>query len=191
MLVQYAVMWHLTIETKSGAVLALSTLFGFLPQAVVSIFGGVWADRVNRKALVIAADGTIAVTTLALALLMLGGADDYTPAAPCARYVEWFRSKGVDAAGITYDGAYHMFDTTQKVVFVNSLQTGRNCDARYDLDRNFFQRLDTNQPLRGTEQVGAYFRGCVSRGATIGGDYRAGQKAATDVAAFVKQVFKL
>lgn len=76
MLVQYAVMWHLTIETKSGAVLALSTLFGFLPQAVVSIFGGVWADRVNRKALVIAADGTIAVTTLALALLMLGGADD-------------------------------------------------------------------------------------------------------------------
>ncbi len=30
MLVQYAVMWHLTIETKSGSVLALSTLFGFL-----------------------------------------------------------------------------------------------------------------------------------------------------------------
>ncbi|MGO1277384.1 MAG: MFS transporter, partial [Cellulosimicrobium funkei] len=76
MLVQYAVMWHLTIETKSGSVLALSTLFGFLPQAVVSIFGGVWADRVNRKVLVIAADATIAVTTLALALLMLGGADD-------------------------------------------------------------------------------------------------------------------
>ncbi len=76
MLVQYAVLWHLTIETKSGSVLALSTLFGFLPQAVVSIFGGVWADRVNRKALIIAADGTIAVTTLALALLMLGGADD-------------------------------------------------------------------------------------------------------------------
>ncbi|WP_308200557.1 MFS transporter [Cellulosimicrobium funkei] len=76
MLVQYAVIWHLTIETKSGSVLALSTLFGFLPQAVVSIFGGVWADRVNRKVLVIAADATIAVTTLALALLMLGGADD-------------------------------------------------------------------------------------------------------------------
>jgi len=76
MLVQYAVMWHLTIETKSGSVLALSTLFGFLPQAVVSIFGGVWADRVNRKVLVIAADATIAVTTLALALLMLAGADD-------------------------------------------------------------------------------------------------------------------
>ncbi|WP_353050484.1 MFS transporter [Cellulosimicrobium sp. Marseille-Q4280] len=76
MLVQYAVLWHLTIETKSGSVLALSTVFGFLPQAVVSIFGGVWADRVNRKVLIVAADATIALTTLALALLMLGGADD-------------------------------------------------------------------------------------------------------------------
>ncbi|WP_273652811.1 MFS transporter [Cellulomonas fimi] len=76
MLVQYAVLWHLTLETRSGAVLALSSVFGFLPQAVVSIFGGVWADRHNRKLLVIGADATIAVTTLALALLMLSGHDD-------------------------------------------------------------------------------------------------------------------
>jgi MFS transporter, DHA3 family, macrolide efflux protein len=76
MLVQYAIMWHLTLETKSGSVLALATVFGFGPQAVVSIFGGVWADRLNRKVLIIAADATIAVTTLALALLMLGGSDD-------------------------------------------------------------------------------------------------------------------
>ncbi|MEK8228424.1 MFS transporter [Oerskovia sp. M15] len=76
MLVQYAIMWHLTLETKSGGVLALAAVFGFLPQAVVSIFGGVWADRLNRKILIIAADASIAVTTLALALLMLAGSDD-------------------------------------------------------------------------------------------------------------------
>ena len=76
MLVQYAVMWHLTLETKSGLVLALAAVFGFLPQAIVSIFGGVWADRLNRKALIITADATIAVTTLALALLMLSGIYD-------------------------------------------------------------------------------------------------------------------
>lgn len=76
MLVQYAVLWHLTLQTRSGAVLALSSVFGFLPQAVVSIFGGVWADRHNRKLLVIVSDATIAITTLTLALLMLGGADD-------------------------------------------------------------------------------------------------------------------
>lgn len=75
MLVQYAVMWHLTLETKSGAVLAISSVVGFLPQAVVSVFGGVWADRHNRRTLIIAADAVIAATTLVLALLMMGGAD--------------------------------------------------------------------------------------------------------------------
>ena len=73
MLVQYAIMWHLTLTTKSGTVMAFAALFGFLPQAIVSVFGGVWADRLNRKALIIAADATIAVTTLVLALIMLGG----------------------------------------------------------------------------------------------------------------------
>ncbi|TDE93902.1 MFS transporter [Occultella glacieicola] len=75
MLVQYAIMWHLTLETKSGSVMALASVFGFLPQAIVSIFGGVWADRLDRKRLIMAADGTIAVTTLALAILMLAGTD--------------------------------------------------------------------------------------------------------------------
>lgn len=76
MLVQYAVMWHLTLETKSGGVMALYAVFGFLPQAVVSIFGGVWADRLDRKKLIIGADATIAVVTLALAMFMAAGATD-------------------------------------------------------------------------------------------------------------------
>jgi DHA3 family macrolide efflux protein-like MFS transporter len=76
MLVQYAVMWHLTLETRSGSVMALAALFGFLPQAVVSIFGGVWADRHDRKKLIMTADAVIAASTLALALLMLGGVTD-------------------------------------------------------------------------------------------------------------------
>lgn len=76
MLVQYAIMWHLTLETKSGVVLALAAVAGFLPQAVVSIFGGVWADRLNRKLLIIVADGSIAITTLALAIFLLNGVTD-------------------------------------------------------------------------------------------------------------------
>jgi DHA3 family macrolide efflux protein-like MFS transporter len=76
MLVQYAVMWHLTITTQSGSVLMLSIVFGMLPQAFVSIFGGVWADRHHRKLLIIGADSAIAVATLALALLMVSGVDD-------------------------------------------------------------------------------------------------------------------
>jgi DHA3 family macrolide efflux protein-like MFS transporter len=75
-LVQYAIMWHLTLTTKSGGVLALAAIFGFLPQAIVSIFAGVWADRVNRKIMIIAADASIAAATLGLALLMLSGVKD-------------------------------------------------------------------------------------------------------------------
>lgn len=75
-LVQYAIFWHLTLTTKSGLILALAAIFGFLPQAIVSIFAGVWADRVNRKLMVIAADAAIAFSTLVLALLMLTGIED-------------------------------------------------------------------------------------------------------------------
>ena len=76
MLVQYAVMWYLTLTTKDGVVLALSTVFGFLPQAIISIFGGVWADRHNRKLLIIGADAAIAAATAALAILMFLGNHD-------------------------------------------------------------------------------------------------------------------
>jgi MFS transporter, DHA3 family, macrolide efflux protein len=72
-LVQYAVLWYLTLTTKDGTILALSIVFGFLPQAVVSVFGGVWADRHNRKFLIMGADAAIAVATLGLALTMLSG----------------------------------------------------------------------------------------------------------------------
>jgi len=73
MLVQYAIVWHLTLVTQSGWVLTAGILFGMVPQAVVSIFGGVFADRVNRRFLIILSDGSIAVTTLILAVFMLSG----------------------------------------------------------------------------------------------------------------------
>ena len=76
LLVQYALLWHLTLTTKSGVVLALAAVFGFLPQAIVSIFAGVWADRMNRKVMIILSDSAIALATLGLAFVMLSGTDD-------------------------------------------------------------------------------------------------------------------
>jgi DHA3 family macrolide efflux protein-like MFS transporter len=73
MLVQYAVFWYLAIQFQSGVMMMLAAVFGFLPQAVVSLFGGVWADRHNRKWLIIGADAAIATSTLLLALVMLAG----------------------------------------------------------------------------------------------------------------------
>ena len=79
MLVQYAIMWHLALVTKSGLVLTLSVVFGMLPQAIISIFGGVWADRMNRKVLIILADSSIAASTLVLAIVMLSGYEELWP----------------------------------------------------------------------------------------------------------------
>ncbi|WP_440711620.1 MFS transporter [Herbiconiux sp. YIM B11900] len=76
MIVQYAVMWYVTFETRSGLMVALYAVAAFLPQGIVSIFGGVLADRMNRRVLVMLSDGTIAAVTLVLALLMLNGVTD-------------------------------------------------------------------------------------------------------------------
>lgn len=73
MLVQFAIIWHITLTTESGWMLALATAFGFIPQLLISVFAGVWADRYNRRFLVIGADLMIALATLVLALLFSAG----------------------------------------------------------------------------------------------------------------------
>jgi DHA3 family macrolide efflux protein-like MFS transporter len=73
MLVQYAIIWYVTLSTQSGAVLTISTLAAFLPQIVISLFAGVWADRYHRKFLIIASDVLIAASTLALAIVFMLG----------------------------------------------------------------------------------------------------------------------
>ena len=73
MLVQYAIIWHITLTTQSGAILTVATIAGFLPQIAISIFAGVWADRYPRKPLIILSDSLTAASTLVLALLFLAG----------------------------------------------------------------------------------------------------------------------
>lgn len=75
-LVQYAIMWHITLTTQSGVYAAISIFCGFLPAFILSPFAGVWADRYNRKHLIIIADALIALATLILAVIFLSG---YSP----------------------------------------------------------------------------------------------------------------
>jgi dienelactone hydrolase len=43
-------------------------------------------------------------------LVLIGGADDWTPAEKCAEMVTAMKSRGADAAIVIYPGAYHYFD---------------------------------------------------------------------------------
>ena len=47
-LVQYAILWKITLDTQSGSMMTLYLLFGFLPTFFLSPFGGVWADQIGR-----------------------------------------------------------------------------------------------------------------------------------------------
>lgn len=72
-LVQYALMWYVTLETRSGTMMTLFIICGFLPTLLLSPFAGVWADRHDRKRLIVLSDGIIALITLALAVAFAGG----------------------------------------------------------------------------------------------------------------------
>ena len=72
-LVQYAIMWYITLTTQSGIMMTLYIICGFIPTFILSPVAGVWADRYNRKLLIIAADALIAIATLILAVIFLMG----------------------------------------------------------------------------------------------------------------------
>lgn len=72
-LVGFAIIWHITLQTKSGVMMMIGTACMFLPQLLISLFAGVWADRYNRKKLIIWSDGGIAIATLFLAIVYLMG----------------------------------------------------------------------------------------------------------------------
>lgn len=54
--VQYALIWYLTFEVKSAAILSIATLVGILPMSILGPFIGSFVDRFNRKRIMIIAD---------------------------------------------------------------------------------------------------------------------------------------
>lgn len=69
MLVMYTIMWYVTLKTQSAIMMTIMVLCTFIPSLIISPFAGVWADRLNRKKLMITADLMIAAVTLLIAIL--------------------------------------------------------------------------------------------------------------------------
>lgn len=67
--------------------------------------------------------------------------------------------------------------------------TGKHCDGLVDLDQFTAKIRSTGQDI--TDSAGRYFRECLTRGATVGGDAEARRRAPEDVAAFLRRVFGL
>jgi DHA3 family macrolide efflux protein-like MFS transporter len=70
---QMAIVWYITQRTGSAALLSLATLIGFLPQALLGLFIGVYIDRYNRKTVMILSDIFIALAGMVLVVAGLFG----------------------------------------------------------------------------------------------------------------------
>jgi len=68
-LVQFALIWYLTIQTGSATVLATASLVGLIPQVVLGPIVGTLVDRWNRRLIMILADSIIALATVGLVVL--------------------------------------------------------------------------------------------------------------------------
>lgn len=71
--VSFSIFWYLTLEYSSGFIITALVLCIFIPQIIISIFAGVWADKYNKKYIIIAADSFIALATFAIAVFILAG----------------------------------------------------------------------------------------------------------------------
>ncbi len=122
-------------------------------------------------------------------LMLLGGRDDYTPAAPCREYGQWFKTKNVEVTTIVYENAYHDFDSIRPPVRAKNVVTNRNCGMQVDLDRFVITIRASGEDI--TRSLASYVRGCQERGAMVGGDSEGRKKSPEDVKAFLKKVFAL
>ena len=68
-LVQFAMIWYVTMQTSSAVWVSAMTVAAYVPQFLISFFSGVLADRHSRKKLIILSDALIAAATLLLAIL--------------------------------------------------------------------------------------------------------------------------
>lgn len=67
-IVDYAILWYITLQTKSAMIMAIGTICVYVPKMIISLFSGTWADKYNRKRIIIYSDMGIAFVTLIFAI---------------------------------------------------------------------------------------------------------------------------
>ncbi len=68
-LVQFALIWYLTVQTGSATVLATASLVGLLPNVILGTFIGTLVDRWDRRRIMLVSDTVIMLVTIGLAVL--------------------------------------------------------------------------------------------------------------------------
>ncbi|MCL2863869.1 MAG: MFS transporter [Methanimicrococcus sp.] len=116
-LVSFSIIWYITLTTESGVMTTLILLCSFVPQLLISFFSGVWADKYNRKTLIILADGGIAIATLALVIYMLAGYESI----PALLFIAMVRSVGMGIQMPAMNALIPQIVPADKLVRVNGI----------------------------------------------------------------------
>ncbi|MHA2009460.1 MAG: MFS transporter [Promethearchaeota archaeon] len=72
-IVQFSIIWWITVETGSAIFLSIASVLTFLPQLFIIPIAGVFADKWNRRLALIFIDFSQALITFILALIFIQG----------------------------------------------------------------------------------------------------------------------
>ena len=78
-IVMFAIIWWITVETESAPILSIFSFLSFAPYILLVPFTGVYADRWNKKKIIILADLFQAIATLGLIIVFVFGAVNFVP----------------------------------------------------------------------------------------------------------------
>jgi dienelactone hydrolase len=119
-------------------------------------------------------------------LFLHGEADNFTPIGPCRTYAKWFEKMGSTVTFVGYPGANHSFDMDDPVFELPNARTLGSCDARYDVEKGRFVRLDhVDNPQMTAPARQKYFESCAGTGAKVGNDAKGQQDAIVQVHRFL------
>jgi DHA3 family macrolide efflux protein-like MFS transporter len=69
----YAAIWHITDTTGSALWLSIAALVSVLPTGLLNPFGGVLADRFNRRSIMLVSDAAVAAASAGLGIVIWQG----------------------------------------------------------------------------------------------------------------------
>ncbi|MFX1448052.1 MAG: MFS transporter [Promethearchaeota archaeon] len=78
-IVMFTIILWITLETESAPILSITSFLSFAPVIILIPFTGVYADRWNKKKIIIISDLSQAIFTLALIILFFIGAINLVP----------------------------------------------------------------------------------------------------------------
>jgi dienelactone hydrolase len=127
-------------------------------------------------------------------LVLHGASDDHVSIDAAREYANWLGSMGGRLTFISYPHAYHEFDVANGPSgFRKDLQVGLHCDLVVDLTTGQVTRMG-HKPVTAQvtlPRIVAYYKTCVTRGATLQYDAAARADAVDKVHQFLKDDFHL